>query len=193
MYNYISGKLVENTPSYAVIDNNGIGFFINISINTYSKLDKKVDVKLYIHHVIREDAHILYGFFDIIERDMFELLISVSGVGANTARVILSSLTVDEIKLAIMGGEVEILKSIKGIGAKSAQRIIVDLRDKVGKINEEIQIFDQKDNTIKHEALSALVMLGFNKKQVEKILEKILKENNQITVEELVRECLKLL
>jgi len=193
MYNYISGKLVENTPSYAVIDNNGIGFFINISVNTYSKLENKTNVKLFIHHVIREDANILFGFFDTVERDMFELLISVSGVGANTARVILSSLTVNDIRSAIMGGQVEVLKSIKGIGAKSAQRIIVDLRDKVGKIDEEIQIFDKKDNTIKQEALSALVMLGFNKKQVDKIIDKILKANNEITVEELVRESLKLL
>ncbi len=193
MYNYISGKLVENTPSYAVIDNNGIGFFINISVNTYSKLENKTDVKLFIHHVIREDANLLYGFFDTIEREMFELLISVSGVGANTARVILSSLTVDDIRSAIMGGQVEVLKSIKGIGAKSAQRIIVDLRDKVGKVDAEIQIFDKKDNTIKQEALSALVMLGFNKKQVEKIIDKILKTNKELTVEELVRESLKLL
>ncbi len=193
MYNYISGKLIENTPSYAVIDNNGIGFFINISLNTYSKLENKDNVKLFIHHVIRDDAHLLFGFFDIIERNMFQLLISVSGVGANTARVILSSLSVADIRSAIIGGEVEILKSIKGIGAKSAQRIIVDLRDKVGKINEEIQIFDKKDNTIKQEALSALVMLGFNKKQVTKVIDKISNNNKNVTVEELVRESLKLL
>ncbi len=193
MYDYIQGKIIENTPAYAVIESNNIGFFINISIGTYSLLNEKKEAKLYIHQVIREDAHLLFGFFEKTEREMFLQLISVSGVGANTARVILSSLSVEEVKKAITAGEVNILKSVKGIGAKSAQRIIVDLRDKVTKIDTTDDIFADKDNTIKIEALSALVMLGFVKKQIEKVLDKVLLEEQNITVEELVKKSLKLL
>ncbi len=193
MYDYIQGKIIENTPAYAVIENNGIGFFINISISTYSLLNNKKDVKLFVHQVIREDAHLLFGFFEKTEREMFLQLISVSGVGANTARVILSSLSVEEVKRAITAGEVNTLKSVKGIGAKSAQRIIVDLRDKVTKIDTTEDIFADKDNTIKIEALSALVMLGFTKKQIEKVLDKVLSSEPNVTVEELVKKSLKLL
>ncbi|MFK5884044.1 MAG: Holliday junction branch migration protein RuvA [Candidatus Izemoplasma sp.] len=191
MYDYIKGEIKEISPTHIILDNNGIGYFVNISINTYSKFSGKESGIILIHELIREDAHQLYGFFDKKERDLFLLLISVSGVGANTARVMLSSLSPDEIKSAIIHGNINLLKSIKGIGAKSAERIIVDLRDKVGKIQDGDQNIVSLDNTIKQEALSALVMLGFPKAKVDNFLNKILKENNNLTVENLVKEALK--
>jgi Holliday junction DNA helicase RuvA len=191
MYDYIKGEIKEISPTHIILENNGIGYFINISINTYSKFSGKETGIILIHELIREDAHQLYGFFDKKERDLFLLLISVSGVGANTARVMLSSLSPDEIKSAILQNNVNLLKSIKGIGAKSAERIIIDLRDKVGKIEDGDQIIVSLDNTIKQEALSALVMLGFPKAKVDKFLNEILKENNDLTVENLIKEALK--
>jgi len=140
MYEFISGEIKEIYPTYIVLENSGIGFFINISINTYTQISGQEKCKLYIYEVIREDAHQLYGFYEKNERDIFLLLISVSGVGANTARMMLSSLRADEIQDAILQGDVNVLKSIKGIGAKSAQRIIVDLRDKVGKTETNEQL-----------------------------------------------------
>ena len=191
MYDYIKGEIKEISPTHIILDNNGIGYFVNISINTYSKFSGKESGIILIHELIREDTHQLYGFFDKKERDLFLLLISVSGVGANTARVMLSSLSPDEIKSAILQNNINLLKSIKGIGAKSAERIIVDLRDKVGKIEDGDQIIVSLDNTIKQEALSALVMLGFPKAKVDKFLNEILKENNDLTVENLIKEALK--
>lgn len=191
MYDYIKGEIKEISPTHIILDNNGIGYFINISINTYSKFSGKESGIILIHELIREDTHQLYGFFDKKERDLFLLLISVSGVGSNTARVMLSSLSPDEIKNAILQNNVNLLKSIKGIGAKSAERIIIDLRDKVGKIEDGDQIIVSLDNTIKQEALSALVMLGFPKAKVDKFLNAILKENNDLTVENLIKEALK--
>lgn len=191
MYDYIKGEIKEISPTHIILDNNGIGYFINISINTYSKFSGKESGIILIHELIREDTHQLYGFFDKKERDLFLLLISVSGVGSNTARVMLSSLSPDEIKNAILQNNVNLLKSIKGIGAKSAERIIIDLRDKVGKIEDGDQIIVSLDNTIKEEALSALVMLGFPKAKVDKFLNAILKENNDLTVENLIKEALK--
>ena len=191
MYEYIKGKLESLTPTYAVVENEGIGYIINISLNTYSKLTNLDFCQLFIHQVIREDANILFGFFEKGEREIFRLLISVSGVGANTARMMLSSLSAGEIQSAIMNSDVEVLKSIKGIGAKSAQRIIVDLKDKIDKVDEISEIFVRQDNTIKDEALSALVMLGFSKKPVEKILEKLMSVNNDFTVEDLIKQGLK--
>ncbi|MFO7827951.1 MAG: Holliday junction branch migration protein RuvA [Bacteroidales bacterium] len=191
MYEFITGEIKEIFPTYIVLENSGIGYFIHISVNTYSKISGKEECKLYIYEAIREDAHLLYGFFDKPEREMFLHLISVSGVGANTARMMLSSLHPDEIRDAIVQGNVDLLKSIKGIGAKSAQRIIVDLRDKVGKATGDQQLVATLNNTIQDEALSALVMLGFPKNRVDKLINDILKEKKDLTVEDLVKESLK--
>jgi Holliday junction DNA helicase RuvA len=191
MYEFLKGEIRELSPTFVVLENNGIGFFINISLNTYSQLSNKEVSLLYIHEVIREDAHQLFGFFDKAEREIFTLLISVSGVGANTARVMLSSLSSNEIKNAILNGDINLLKSIKGIGAKTAERIIIDLRDKVGKVEGSDKINFKLDNTIKDEALSALVMLGFPKNKVDKVITIILKENNELKVESLIKEALK--
>lgn len=191
MYEFITGKIKEIFPTYIVLENSGIGYFIHISVNTYSKISGKNECKLFIYEAIREDAHLLYGFFDKPEREIFLQLISVSGVGANTARMMLSSLHPDEIRDAIVLGNVDLLKSIKGIGAKSAQRIIVDLKDKVGKTSTDQQFVPALNNTIKDEALSALVMLGFPKNRVDKLIHDILKEKKDLTVEDLVKESLK--
>ncbi|MCB2197058.1 MAG: Holliday junction branch migration protein RuvA [Bacteroidetes bacterium] len=191
MLDYIKGTIVDISPTHVVLDNNGIGYFVNISINTYSNLSGKESSLLYIHEVIREDAHQLYGFSDKDERSIFLHLISVNGVGANTARVMLSSLSPSEIVSAISHNDINLLKSIKGIGAKTAERIIVDLRDKVAKIAEGDQIVAPMDNTIKDEALSALVMLGFPKSKVEKVLNSILKQKSDYSVEGLIKEALK--
>ncbi len=191
MFEYIKGEIKEISPAHLIIENNQIGYFINISVNTYSQLSGQDNALIYIYEVIREDAHHLFGFFEKKEREIFLHLISVSGVGANTARVMLSSLAPAEIQNAISTGNVNVLKSIKGIGAKTAERIIVDLKDKVGKILDGEQIIARIDNTIKDEALSALVMLGFPKAKVDKIINEILKQNKILSVEELIKEALK--
>jgi len=191
MYEFIKGKIHEISPAHVVIENNGIGYFINISINTFSLLSGNEEGLVYIYEAIREDAHQLFGFVERKEREIFLHLISVSGVGANTARVMLSSLSADEIQHAIASADVNLLKSIKGIGAKTAERIIVDLKDKIGKITDGSQIIAPLDNTIKDEALSALVMLGFPKSKVDKIINEILKQKSTLSVEELIKEALK--
>jgi Holliday junction DNA helicase RuvA len=191
MITHIQGRLTEKNPAYAIIDCNGVGYYINISLNTFSKIGKDEFCKLYTHLSIREDAQTLYGFADQEERSMFRLLISVSGVGANTARMILSSLNPAEVQQAIATSDVNTLKGIKGIGAKSAQRIIVDLTDKIGK--EDI-LFDNvsvSGNTMRNEALSALITLGFDKKKAEKTLDKSMKEAGEVSVEELIKITLK--
>jgi Holliday junction DNA helicase RuvA len=191
MYEFIRGELVELNPTYAVVEYNGIGFIINISLHSYSTLDGKKDVLLFLHQVVREDAHFLYGFVQKEERELFRHLISVSGIGSNTARVILSSLSAAELKDAILQSDVDTLKRIKGIGLKTAQRILVDLKDKLGKVGADQEIFATTNNTIKQEALSALVMLGFAKGVAEKIIAQILKQNPNQTVETLIKEALK--
>jgi Holliday junction DNA helicase RuvA len=191
MYEYIQGKIADLTPTHAVIDVQGVGYLIEISLNTYSGLSGKEQAVLFIHQVVREDAHILFGFINATEREIFRHLISVSGIGANTARVILSSLSPSEIKEAILSGNVKLLNGIKGIGAKTAQRIIVDLTDKIGKTEVSGDFLAPKDNTSRDEALSALVMLGFAKNAVEKVLDKLLKEDPQADVEGLVKQALK--
>jgi len=191
MYEYIQGKIAELTPASVVIDNNGVGYFINISLNTYAGLTGKENAVLFIHQVVREDAHTLYGFFGKSEREIFRHLISVSGIGANTARMMLSSLSPAEIKEAILSGNVKLLNSVKGIGAKTAQRIVVDLSDKVGKAEISGDFLMAESNTNREEALSALVMLGFAKNTIEKVLDKLLKNNPNAGVEELVKQALK--
>lgn len=193
MYAFISGKVAEKTPAYVVIDNHGIGYFINITLNTFTAIGEKEEVKLYTHTQILEDAHNLFGFYSQKERDLFELLISVSGVGCNTARLILSSLTVSELSNAIANDDVKTIQSVKGIGAKTAQRIVIDLKDKLKKIDIQTEIFSVPNNTIRTEALSALTILGFNKAAIEKALDKILKQNPDATVEAMIKEALKIL
>lgn len=187
----IKGRLIEKTPTYVIIDCNGVGYQINISLNTYSKIDADELCLLHTHMIVREDAQLLYGFKDKSERELFRLLISVSGVGSATAMMILSSLTASEIKGAISTGDVNTLKGVKGIGAKSAQRIIIDLRDKIGKVGENDINFAVSNNTIKDEALSALIMLGFAKKPAEVALNKILTVSEDMSVEQLIKQTLK--
>jgi len=193
MFEYFKAKITELTPTYIVLDVNGIGYHINISLYSYSKLQGLTSCQLYLHQIIREDAHLLFGFIDIEEREIFRQLISVSGVGVNTARMILSSLSPDELIAAIAGGRVDLLKGVKGIGVKSAERIIVDLKDKIGKTSDISQLFKSIDNTIKKESLSALETLGFSRKQSEKIIDKLLSENKSLTIEDLIKQALKLL
>lgn len=191
MIDYIKGTISQITPAFLTIETGGVGYFLNISVTTYSKLEGKNEIKVLVHEVIREDTHQLYGFADSEERNVFRLLISVTGVGANTARVMLSSLDPGELEKAIIGSDVNILKSIKGIGLKTAQRIIVDLKDKVSKQAGSDEIFAYADNTIRDEALSALVMLGFAKSAVSKVLEKIAREDKNLTVEDMIKRALK--
>ena len=191
MINYIKGTITEINPTSLTIETGGIGYFINISVNTFSKLDGKTEIKILVHEVIREDAHQLFGFADKEERDIFRLLISVSGIGANTARMMLSSLTPVEVERAITESNVNVLKSVKGIGLKTAQRVIVDLKDKVGKQASAGEIFALADNTKRVEALSALVMLGFARSAVSKVLEKIIRDEKNLTVEDLIKKALK--
>jgi holliday junction DNA helicase RuvA len=191
MFEYISGKLVKLSPANATLDVSGIGYSIEISLNTYSILHGKNECQLFVHQVIREDAQLLFGFYKEIEREMFRQLISVSGVGANTARMMLSSMNTEEIRDAILTGNVALLQGIKGIGAKTAQRIIVDLKDKVGKASKDAEIFISQSNTIKEEALSALVALGFAKNVSDKTLSKVLAKEPNASVEELVKRALK--
>ncbi|NQY11112.1 MAG: Holliday junction branch migration protein RuvA [Flavobacteriales bacterium] len=192
MINHLKGKLVEKTPTYAVIECNGVGYYLHISLNTYSKLPNDENVMLYAHMAVREDAHTLYGFIDKDERQLFLYLISVSGVGSSTARMILSSLNAGEIQRAIVEGDVALLKSVKGIGTKSAERIIIDLRDKLKKENFDSEIGVTANNSITDEALSALVALGFAKNVAEKVIAKTAKGlESDVSVEELIKTALK--
>jgi Holliday junction DNA helicase RuvA len=193
MIDYITGTISELNPAFVVVENNGIGYSINISLNTYSVLDKATPCRILIHEAIREDAHILYGFSEGEERDLFRQLISVSGVGANTARMMLSSLKPADLRQAINEANVNTLKSIKGIGLKTAQRIIVDLKDKVGKHAGSGEIIAFSDNTAREESLSALVMLGFARNSAAKVVDNLLRESRTLPVEEIVRKALKLL
>ncbi len=193
MYEFIEGEFVEKSPAHLVVQAGHIGYYIHISVFTYSQVSNLSKGRVYLHFVVREDAQILYGFGGKEEREIFKLLISVSGVGANTARLILSSLSPDEVTQAILAGNVSLLQGVKGIGAKSAQRIIVDLKDKVGKGAGIDELFFSQDNTSREEALSALVALGFPKKTVEKILARILSEQPEFSVEEVVKAALKLI
>ena len=191
MFEYIKGDINDLTPTAVIIDNNGMGYYINITLNTYSQLSGHKSTQLFLHQVIRDDAHLLFGFKELKEREIFRLLISVSGVGANTARVMLSSLTAEEIKKAIFSNNSKTLQDVKGIGAKTSQRIIIELKDKIGKEDELGEIVFSQNNTIREEALSALVMLGFAKNTVAKVLDKVIKANTPSSVEELIKVALK--
>ncbi|TDQ28877.1 Holliday junction branch migration protein RuvA [Tenacibaculum caenipelagi] len=191
MITQIRGKLVEKNPTYAVVDCNGVGYLMNISLNTFSSLPNDENVLLYTHLSIREDAHTLYGFSTKMEREVFLLLISVSGVGPSIARTMLSSMTSEEVQQAIASENVKLIQSVKGIGAKTAQRVIVDLKDKVLKTFELGEVSVIQNNTNKEEALSALEVLGFVRKQADKVIGEILKETPEASVEKLIKQALK--
>ena len=194
MYSFISGKVAEKNPAYVVIDNQGIGYLINITLNTFTAIGEQSEAKLYVHLAIREDAHVLYGFYTEEERSLFLQLITVSGVGCNTARLILSSLTVKETIDAIANNNTKVIQNVKGIGAKTAQRIIVDLHDKISKLNiSEGEKTPAGYNTLKEEALSALMVLGFNRTSIEKVLDKLMAQMENPNVEQLIKEALRLL
>ncbi len=193
MISFVKGKVFDLTPTYVVIDNHNIGYHIAISLNTYSKIQTDKELLLYTVQIIRDDAHLLYGFYEPLEREIFKLLISVSGIGTNTAMLILSAMTSNEVQQVIANEDVGALKAIKGIGAKTAQRAIIELKDKVLKtfnISPEIQQ-PVISSPVKDEALSALEALGFPKKRSEKIIEQILKENPGISLEKTIKEALK--
>ena len=193
MYAFISGKPVEITPTYAIVENQGIGYYINITVNTYSQIKDLKEVKLFTHLVVREDAHILFGFAKENERELFLMLITVSGVGANTARLILSSLSSEETYQAITTGNTSVLQSVKGIGGKTAQRIVIDLKDKLIKQDIKLEKNTTVHNTLKDEALSGLLILGFNKAVAGKAVDKVLKQSGIDSVELLIKEALKIL
>ncbi len=191
MITHIRGKLIEKNPTFAIIECNGIGYYLHTSINTYSKIPDSEAVKLYTYLSVKEDSHTLFGFADKIEREIFKLLISVSGVGNSIARTMLSSMTPEQIQHAIASEDVATIQSVKGIGAKTAQRVIIDLRDKIVKTYQISEDSVQSNNTIKEEALSALEVLGFSRKQVERLVQKIIQENPEITLENIIKQALK--
>lgn len=194
MYNYISGKLVEATPAYAVIDCNGVGYMLEISVTTYTQIKDLQQVKLLTHFVVREDAQLLFGFFEEKERSLFRNLINVNGVGVATARVMLSTLSTDELAKAIVSEDVKTVQSVKGIGAKTAQRIVLELHDKLEKTEGDLFTSSTPEsNKNREEALSALVMLGFAKMQAEKALQKVEEFSPDATVENLIKYALKML
>lgn len=194
MYEYISGIMASITPTYLVIEAGGVGYRAHISLNTFTALQNKKEAKVFIHQVVKEDSNELFGFAEKAERSLFLLLISVSGVGAATAQVMLSAMGIKDIRTAIASGDVAALQSIKGIGAKTAQRIILDLKDKVIKLDGEA--FEPMDATVAHsqekeEAQAALLMLGFKKNIVEKTIAKIVKQQPDASVEEIIKLSLK--
>ena len=191
MITQLIGRMVEKTPTQVVIDCNGVGYAVHISLHTYSQLGTEENVKLYTHLQIREDAHTLYGFFTPMERSVFQLLISVSGIGASTARMMLSSLEPHQIQRAVISEDLVTIKSVKGIGLKTAQRVLIELKDKM------IHLFDGKEiqalanNTIKEEALSALEVLGYSRKQSERVIDNAIQSAPESSVEELIKVALK--
>ena len=191
MIAHIQGKLVEKTPTEVVIECNGVGYEIHISLHTYSQIPESENIKLYTYLQVKEDSHSLFGFADKKERELFKLLISVSGIGASIARTMLSSLSPSHIIQAIASNDVATVQSIKGIGAKTAQRVILDLKDKVLKIYGLDEVSTSNYNTNKEEALSALEVLGFVRKNAEKVIDKFINENPNATVEHIIKQALK--
>jgi Holliday junction DNA helicase RuvA len=198
MLEYLKGKLVEKNPAYVVLEGGGIAYLINISLQTFSAIKDKDETRLFTHLTFKIEAttptgFVLYGFFEEAERKLFRLLISVSGVGNSTAMLMLSSLAPDKILYAIQQGELSVLSSVKGIGTKTAQRIIVDLQDKIGKENIAPEFLGTAHNTRKDEALIGLTTLGFGKAAAVKALDKLLRQNPDLSVEELIKQALKIL
>jgi Holliday junction DNA helicase RuvA len=191
MIAHIQGRLVEKTPTDVVIDCNGVGYHIHISLHTYSLIPNTDSIKLFTFLQIKEDAHTLFGFVEKSEREIFKLLLSVSGIGASIARTMLSSMEPKHILQAIASADVVTIQSIKGIGSKTAQRVILDLKEKVLKVYDLDEVSMPSNNTNKDEALSALEVLGFNKKLAEKVVEKIARENPDATIESIIKQALK--
>lgn len=191
MIAHLNGKLVEKTPTHLIVECAGVGYFVKISLNTFSKISDEENIKIFTQLQVREDAHTLFGFYSISEREMFNHLISVSGIGANTAILMLSALTSDEIAAAIVGNNVALIQSIKGIGAKTAQRLIIDLKDKVAKSDFATENIFTSNNTNQNDALTALLALGFDRKRAEKAIMKVLTDDQ--TIEEIIKDALKVL
>ena len=191
MIHHLNGQLVEKNPTYVVIDCNGVGYFLHISLHTFSLIPDAEALRLYTHLQVKEDSHTLFGFWEKSEREIFRLLISVSGIGANTARSMLSSLDPEQIKEAIATGDVGTIQSIKGIGAKTAQRVILDLKDKILKVFNLDEVSAPPNNTNREEALSALETLGYTRKQSERVIDKVIKSDPDIKVEALIKLALK--
>lgn len=191
MISHLKGKLVEKNPTDVVIECNGVGYFLNISLNTYSQIPNEENLHLFTHLQIKEDSHTLFGFATKAEREIFRLLISVSGIGSSTARTLLSSLTPHQVQEAIVSEDVALIQSIKGIGAKTAQRVIIELKDKIVKTYHLDEVSTIRNNTSKDEALSALEVLGFAKKQAEKEVDKIVRMQPEATVEVIIKQALK--
>lgn len=191
MYEYFNGKLAYKAPTHVVIDVSGIGYYVHISLYTFSQIKDQENCKLFISFQVREDSHTLYGFATEGEKKLFENLISVSGIGPNTGRMILSSNTPDEIQSAIVNGQVALIQKIKGIGPKTAQRLILELQDKLKKQGFEALASPIQSQSVPDEALSALVMLGFNKAAAEKVLNTILKTESNLSVEDMIKLALK--
>ncbi|NND88555.1 MAG: Holliday junction branch migration protein RuvA [Flavobacteriaceae bacterium] len=191
MIHHLQGRLVEKNPTDVVIDCNGVGYFIHISLHTFSQLPASENVSLFTHLQVREDAHNLFGFSTQQEREIFRLLLSVSGIGASTARTMLSSLAPDQVRDAIANNDVATIQSVKGIGSKTAQRVVLDLQDKILKIFGLDEVSASPSNTNKNEALSALETLGFARKQAEKVCDSIIKQDPNATVEAIIKQALK--
>jgi Holliday junction DNA helicase RuvA len=191
MITHLKGRLVEKNPTYVVIECAGVGYFVNISLHTFSKISDSESIQLYTHLQIKEDSHTLYGFAENSEREIFRLLLSVSGIGSNIARTMLSSLTPFQIRDAIACGDVPTIQAVKGIGAKTAQRVILDLKDKVLKIYDIDEVSQNSNNTNKEEALSALEVLGFARRQSEKAVDKVLAQEPSLSAEDIIKHALK--
>ncbi|WP_394747327.1 Holliday junction branch migration protein RuvA [Spongiimicrobium salis] len=191
MITHLKGKLVEKNPTDVVIECSGIGYLVHISLHTFSKIADEEQIQLYTHLQVREDAHTLFGFAEKSEREIFRLLLSVSGIGASTARTMLSSLSPVQVRDAIANNDVASIQSVKGIGAKTAQRVILDLRDKILKVYDIDEVSTTSNNTNKDEALSALEVLGFARKQSEKIVDKVLMQDPTLSVENIIKLSLK--
>ncbi|MDB2568055.1 Holliday junction branch migration protein RuvA [Flavobacteriaceae bacterium] len=190
MITQIKGRLVEKSPTELVIDCNGLGYLVNISLNTFSLLSDSENISLYTHLQVKEDSHTLFGFYEKTERNLFRKLISVSGIGASTARTMLSSLNPEEIQRAILSENVSTIQSVKGIGLKTAQRVIIELRDKVSGINEGSDLNSTLANSKREESLSALEVLGYSRKQTSKVVDKLISEISEISVEEVIKNAL---
>ena len=190
MITQIKGRLVEKSPTELVIDCNGLGYLVNISLNTFSLLSDSENISLYTHLQVKEDSHTLFGFYEKTERNLFRKLISVSGIGASTARTMLSSLNPEEIQRAILSENVSTIQSVKGIGLKTAQRVIIELKDKVSVISEGLEISSNFTNSKREESLSALEVLGYSRKQTTKVVDKLISETSEISVEEIIKNAL---
>lgn len=191
MITHLKGKLVEKNPTHVVIECAGVGYFVNISLHTFSKIGPSENIQLYTHLQIKEDSHTLFGFAEKSEREIFRLLLSVSGIGSSTARTMLSSLSPAQVRDAIASGDVPSIQAIKGIGAKTAQRVILDLRDKILKVYDIDEVSAKLNNTTKDEALSALEVLGFVRKQAEQAVNKVLSQDPALSVEDIIKLSLK--